>query len=225
MHRRDVVATLLFAGSSGCLRLQDGESDSATDGGTTTPAPTNERTASTPADEATAPDAGDDDTGTVELELSRQWELDAFADAVLSVSTEDGAFYPSVAAVDPDSLDPLWETDIVSGVELPAMVDGGVLFFATREGHVYALDGDTGEIEWRERTVARPSYVSLSRNHVWVSDTEGLVYAFSRSDGSTAFESDAHAEEGAALESVNPISATSDTVFIGGTSRSLYTIS
>lgn len=132
--------------------------------------------------------------------------------------------YPEVSALEPHSAQPRWETEVLDGVELPATVDDGTLSFATRDGHVYAIDIANGNVRWRQRTVTRLSYVAVSGRSLWLSDGEGILYAYARPERTPVFESDAYAGSGGAVERVNPIATTPDGIFVGGTSRVLYSM-
>lgn len=75
--------------------------------------------------------------------------------------------YPEGSALEPHSAQPRWETEILDGVELPATVDDGTLFFATRDGHVYAIDIANGNRWYVTSTLlyaliaGRSSFVAL----------------------------------------------------------------
>ena len=119
-------------------------------------------------------------TGRTELERLADMDADpVVADGVVYVVTFQGR----VAALDPDTGQPLWERDLSSHAGIG--VGRRLIYVTDDQGHVWAFDRGNGSSLWRQdglerRQVTRPVEFE---DYVVVADFEGHVHWLSIDDG------------------------------------------
>ena len=90
----------------------------------------------------------------------------------------------SAVATLPEQLQELWTFKTGNAIEgAPAIVDG-VVYVASTDKHVYALDLKTGKQRWKT-AVAAPIKASpgVRNNRVYVGDSDGKLHCFNATDG------------------------------------------
>lgn len=79
---------------------------------------------------------------------------------------------------------PLWSRGLRSYIEFPPTYCDGDLYVNTFEGATYAIDADTGKVQWRRRVGGTlPSSPAIDGPRVIVSSQDGTVTALDRRKG------------------------------------------
>ena len=84
---------------------------------------------------------------TQRIDMDYAYPLAADAERVYVVSSSDHA----VCALDRDSGEPRWRFFTEGPLRLPATVEGSSVYVSSDDGHVYCLEGATGELIWKHR--------------------------------------------------------------------------
>ena len=88
---------------------------------------------------------------------------------------------------------PGWPYDTGSAVYAQPLIANGVVYVGSTNGHVYALDADTGAVRWQYPHAGRPAigpvYASpgIAGNMVYVGSDDGRIYALKASTGGLAW--------------------------------------
>lgn len=88
----------------------------------------------------------------------------------------------------PDPLEIRWEFKTGDGIEgAPAIVDG-VVYIASLDRHLYALDLATGQQKWKVRLGAMKAPPSVRGDRVYVGNLDGIFYCLKTNDGAKVWE-------------------------------------
>ena len=115
----------------------------------------------------------------------------------------------------------------LSGISVGApALKGDVVYIATRDGVVHAINIQEGKEVWQRKLGQRIySGVSASSELVWVSAAGGVLYALSASDGKVLWRfklGDENPLDQKALRIYSPPTVTSDGVYVTSSDGSLY---
>lgn len=94
-----------------------------------------------------------------------------------------------VTAIDGESGNSIWQTELLAGVSSEVVVDKHNLFVTDTDGNVYSIDNGSGEINWvaeTEEEIQQSPVVTSSR--VYVGTTTGTVYGIGKQNGNTFWE-------------------------------------
>lgn len=105
-----------------------------------------------------------------------------------------------LAVLDPERGLPAWETSIAVArgrSELERMVDidappqiwGGTIYVATYQGHVAAVEGNSGRVLW-SRDMSSAAGVGVDFGQVYVTDEDSNVWALERDNGASVWKQD-----------------------------------
>lgn len=109
-----------------------------------------------------------------------------------------GAAPPRPAAF-PDKLEIKWEIPLRDGkrvgtVEGAPAVVGGVVYVATLDKHLYALDLATGKEKWKAKLGYMKASPGVKDGKVYVGDLDGVFYCVNAADGKVAWKFEAGGE-------------------------------
>ncbi|RMG33816.1 MAG: hypothetical protein D6720_10730 [Gammaproteobacteria bacterium] len=82
------------------------------------------------------------------------------------------------------------ELERLADIDANPLVLGGLVFVATYQGEVAALEEDTGEILWR-RKFSSYSGMAADRYNVYAADADGFVWALDADNGSARWRQEA----------------------------------
>ena len=111
----------------------------------------------------------------------------------------------------PAKLNQSWQTDLGSNLTSPVAANGKLLVAATDAHTVYALDSETGEVDWSYTAGGRvDSPPTIYRGRVLFGSADGRVYCLRASDGKLVWRfraapRDLHMESYQQVESVWPV--------------------
>lgn len=110
----------------------------------------------------------------------------------------------AVAALDPDTGNPVWRTETDGGFYTsPLILDDGVLYAGTNTGDapgLYAVDAETGSVLWKSDPMP-VHHVAADARHLYVNDGS-RIHAVRRTSGQTAWTTDLQAGAGLSKVSV-----------------------
>lgn len=146
------------------------------------------------------------------------------------LSLEDGYIYgtDSSTAVKFDfhAFSGEWETEIIGngiGGRSCKLGDDSV-FVDDGDGYVYSFDKQTGEQNWQQRVEGGTTDLALTSQHLWVSDTTGMLRGYSRTSGEMASEPMTVTTETSAAGEKVPLVGWDGAVFVGGTESGRFEI-
>jgi outer membrane protein assembly factor BamB/Tol biopolymer transport system component len=140
-----------------------------------------------------------------------RWTFDARSGIISTPVIADGVVYDCAFEGDANAL---YALDAASGTELwrfvtetgdsvfPPIVDAGVVYAPSSDGHLYALDAADGSEHWRYRAGAGViSSPTLASSVIYLLDTEQSLHAVNALDGTSLWRLDvgAGAEKGPAI--------------------------
>jgi outer membrane protein assembly factor BamB len=136
-----------------------------------------------------------------------------------TATTEEGSFLPA-AAMDKDTvyvgaLDDRMHAYAANGVQLwqlrtrdwvmsTPLVSGGIVYFGSNDGRVYAVDAGTGVVDWMAQTElavqTQPALGTMGgRNVIFVGSTDKSIYALDTSNGEILWKGSADGGVGSPL--------------------------
>lgn len=159
-------------------------------------------------------------------DIEELWRFDAGNISRSSPAIVDGALYietpvfsgEGLIALDASDGTKRWEIDSLGGKSAPAVVDGTVYVGSSDHG-VYAVDAETGTVQWRFETgsfvEAPPTVVNET---VYVGSVDDSVYALDASDGSLrwSFETGSDVQNAPAVDE--------GTVYVGSNDHVFYAL-
>lgn len=102
------------------------------------------------------------------------------------------------------------ELDRLTGIDGDPLIRNGIAYVATYQGHVAAVDLDSGQILWRHKFSSYSS-MAADQNRVYASDAEGQVVAMDIDTGKTIWKQDALHNRGLSdVEVTNGVVAVGD---------------
>lgn len=118
----------------------------------------------------------------------------------------------------PDKLEQVWEAQCGDAIEGAPAILGGVVYVASMDRHLYALDYATGKPKWKTKLGAMKSSPAVKGNRVYAGDLEGKLHAVDAATGKAlwAFDTGGEIHSGANF--------TGDDVLIGSHSGSLFRV-
>ena len=117
-----------------------------------------------------------------------------------------------------------WETDLVgngSGGRHCELGDDSV-FVDDGDGYVYSFDKRTGAENWRLRVDGQTNGLALTPQHVWISDTTGVVRGYTRESGEAVSDPRTVTTKSSAAGEQVPLVGLDGSVFIAGTESGRY---
>ena len=94
----------------------------------------------------------------------------------------------------PDQLDEKWTFKAGETIEGGPIVVGGVVYFASLDKHLYALDLATGKQKWKVKLGPAKASPSFNNNRVYLGDLDGKFYCVDATDGKVVWTFQADAE-------------------------------
>jgi outer membrane protein assembly factor BamB len=88
----------------------------------------------------------------------------------------------------PDKLDERWTFKAGDGIEGAPVVAGGVVYFASLDKHLYALDMTTGKQKWKVKLGAMKASPSVRGDRIYVGNLDGKFFCLKTADGSKIWE-------------------------------------
>jgi outer membrane protein assembly factor BamB len=119
----------------------------------------------------------------------------------------------------PDQLDERWTFKTGNAIDGAPAIAGGVVYVASADKHVYAVDLKTGKQKWKQK-LGSPIKASpaVRDNRVYVGDADGKLFCLDTADGKPVwtFETDGEITGGANFHK--------DTILVGTQAGTLYCI-
>jgi len=88
----------------------------------------------------------------------------------------------------PDQLDERWTFKCGNSVEGAPAIAGGVVYVASTDKHVYALDLATGKPKWKVKIGPSKASPCVRGDRVYVGDLDGKFYCLKAADGAKVWE-------------------------------------
>lgn len=98
------------------------------------------------------------------------------------------------AAKLPDQLEEKWTFKTGNAIEGAPAIAGGVVYVASFDKYLYALELASGKLKWKTKLAAMKASPSVKGDRVYVGDLDGRFYALKTSDGSRIWEFEAGGE-------------------------------
>lgn len=119
-----------------------------------------------------------------------------------------GAWDFKLHAVDVETGEPRWVTDIHCGGSSPAYFDG-VLYVGGTDTAAYAVDAETGDVRWKDVTNGSLTSPAIAGDLMYTGNLKGILFAFELDSGKRRWEYDV----GEAVQS--PPSVVGETLYVG----------
>ncbi|MBA4064368.1 MAG: hypothetical protein C0501_11775 [Isosphaera sp.] len=94
----------------------------------------------------------------------------------------------------PDQLDERWTFKTGNAIEGAPVVAGGVVYVASLDKHLYAVDLKTGKPKWKAKLGAMKASPSVRGDRVYVGTLDGVFHCLKAADGSSAWKFEADGE-------------------------------
>jgi outer membrane protein assembly factor BamB len=94
----------------------------------------------------------------------------------------------------PDQLDEKWTFKAGESIEGAPVVVGGVVYVASLDKHLYALELATGKQKWKTKLGAAKSSPSVKGDRIYIGDLEGKFYCVNAADGKVLWTFEAEGE-------------------------------
>jgi outer membrane protein assembly factor BamB len=94
-----------------------------------------------------------------------------------------------ISAISEDSGEILWSKDISAIPVSTPLADGGLVYVSTNDNKLYALNSETGDLEWVQSGVQRPTGIFgaadlvINKDSIIVSYSSGEIYAVNKKTG------------------------------------------
>lgn len=88
----------------------------------------------------------------------------------------------------PDQLEERWTFKCANSVDGAPAVASGVVYVASTDKHLYAIDLATGKQKWKTKLAAAKASPSVRGDRVYVGDLDGKFYCLKTSDGSKVWD-------------------------------------
>src|SRR5207248_1250039 len=88
----------------------------------------------------------------------------------------------------PDKLDEKWTFKTGDAIEGAPVIAGGVVYVASLDKHLYAVDLATGKQTWKVKLGAMKSSPSVRGDRVYVGNLDGKFFCLKAADGSKVWE-------------------------------------
>jgi len=83
----------------------------------------------------------------------------------------------------PEQLEEIWSFKTGDSIEGSPAVVGDVVYVASMDKHLYALDANTAALKWKRKLGTMKASPAVRNGRVFVGDLEGKVYAVNAADG------------------------------------------
>ena len=83
----------------------------------------------------------------------------------------------------PEKLDEVWMFKCKDSIEGAPAIVGNVVYVASMDKHLYALDLATGQQKWKVQLGSMKASPAVNKGHVYVGDLEGKFYAVDAATG------------------------------------------
>jgi outer membrane protein assembly factor BamB len=112
----------------------------------------------------------------------------------------------------PDQLDERWTFKAGEAIEGSPVIVGDVVYFASLDKHLYALELGTGKFKWKVKLGPAKSSPSVKGNRVYLGDLDGKFYCVNAADGKVVwtFEADGEIHAAANFHGENVIFGSHD---------------
>jgi outer membrane protein assembly factor BamB len=94
----------------------------------------------------------------------------------------------------PDQLDEKWTFKAGDTIEGAPAIVGGVVYFASLDKHLYALDLATGKQKWKVKLGPAKASPSVKGNRIYLGDLDGRFYCVNAADGKVIWTFEAEGE-------------------------------
>jgi outer membrane protein assembly factor BamB len=88
----------------------------------------------------------------------------------------------------PDQLDEKWTFKTGDAIEGAPAIAGGIVYVASLDKHLYALELANGKLKWKVKLAAMKASPSVKGDRVYVGDLDGKFYCLKTGDGSKVWE-------------------------------------
>ncbi|MEM9077617.1 MAG: PQQ-binding-like beta-propeller repeat protein [Bacteroidota bacterium] len=89
-----------------------------------------------------------------------------------------------------------WKFKTADRIYSTPLIDNNMLFFGSGDGHLYALELETGKLAWKYKTAGKVhSSPFLYNNDVFFSSTDGNVYCLNKTDGTLRWKFESQGEK------------------------------